>query len=233
MSEQVENLESEATDVVDLWESSEAEALADFGEDEAVMDDEPVAEESVDEVVPDDPVGDEPEVEAVEDDPVDEGIVDEPIAAQPWDGNPATLPDELKQTHAAMVQGMNKKFTELADMRKEYEAKLEALNAPQDAEPQGPPALPTDPNVSAEDWNAAQDARQKWFAQEAVREQAEAQGKIAADEQAVAQVEVDVKDRIERLTQDPDFTEEIANGMAQVMAPFAVLASKYVCESTS
>ena len=216
MSEQVESLESEATDVVDPWESSEAEALEDFGGEEAVTEDESVADESAGEdAVTDDPVEGEPDVEAVEETPVEEGTVAEPIAATPWDGDPATLPDELKQTHQAMVQGMNKKFTELADVRKEYETKLEALNAPQDVEPEGPPPLPSG-DVSAEDWNNAQDARQRWFAKDELRQEREAQGKITAEQDAVTQSQSDAQARFDSLGKADGFTDEIAMAMAQV-----------------
>lgn len=216
MSEQKETPGTEAVESVDPWAASEAEALEDFGGDEVVIEEETEAEESGEEFVSDESDEEPAEVEATEEPSDDEDNVEEPQATQPWDGRPETLPEELKPTHQAMVQGMNKKFMELAEIRKEYEAKLEALSAPkEEAAPEGPPPLP-DESVSAEEWNKAVDARNRWFAREAVREEAEAKNKIVQEQQTVAQKEAEAKARFESLTSSPDFTDEIAQAMADV-----------------
>lgn len=65
---------------------------------------------------------------------------DEPAQPAPepvqWDGDPSTLPETLKPVHQQMVQGMNKKFREIAELRKQYEAKLEELAKHPQTEPQ-------------------------------------------------------------------------------------------------
>jgi len=219
MSDQMETPAAETTiEVVDVWESAETDALAEFGEAEAVTDDEAVVDEPVtDEVEAEEPIEATDEVEAVEDEPVEPVEEVEPLVAEPWNGDPATLPEELKGTHLNMVRGVNKKLMEVAELRKDYEAKLEAINAPkEEAVPDGPPELPAGDNVSTEEWNKAVDERQRWFAKDAAREERESQGKLTAEQDAVTQSHADAQARFESLQKAEGFTDEVAQGMAEV-----------------
>ena len=117
----------------DRFAAAEEQALSgwtDDGDDavvETAAEDEPEAADDVD----DQPEAEDEGGEAVVEDSPEE---DQPAAAfdpAKWDGNMASLPESIKPTvdviYKEMERGLTKKFTEVAQLRKQLETKLAEL----------------------------------------------------------------------------------------------------------
>jgi len=138
----------------------------------------------------------EPEAESppqAEDDQADpEPPVEEEVAeSKPaWDGNPETLPEELKPTLSAMQKGFHAKMRAVdAELKRtqELSAKLTLkLSGEGQAEAEeGPPPLPTGDDITQEQWNAAVTKQNQWYGEQnrkALLEELKSSGQFAPAE---------------------------------------------------
>jgi uncharacterized protein YdcH (DUF465 family) len=207
----------------EMWEAAEEQALTESENEaeEGYEPPEPViiepgsddeSEEDAEELLAED--GDEqPEASMDAEEEPEETQKAETWTAEQWDGNPDSLPDDIKKVfepvHRVMERGMHKKFQELAALRKEYEDKLARL--PGDPAPapaaqsDAPPPVPT-AEMTQEEQNAAWDARDAYFARKAVEEQVKLSGPPEEVQEVVEmrRAEKRLNGMRERLGYDPD-----------------------------
>jgi len=176
---------------------------------------------------PVEPVGDEPEAdETVEAEPAEAEApeteeVDEPEteSEEPfeWDGNPETLPEPLQATHKEMVRGVNKKFQEVADLRRQAEETLalarQARPAQQSEADEGPPPFPTEDDTQ-EQYNAKWAAINEYNAKKAVEAAMAQNGGVMDPQLQELKAGIDARNRLDLIASQPGFTDEIAQHMA-------------------
>lgn len=208
----------------DRFAAAEEQALSgwtDDGDDaviEAAAEDEPEAADDVD----DQPEAEDEGDEAVEEDSPAE---DQPAAAAfdpaKWDGNMASLPESIKPTvdviYKEMERGLTKKFTEVAQLRKQLETKLAELQSdptPKAKQAEVVPPVPTadlPPETQEQMWNA----RDAYFARKAIEEQA---GHLPQADPRVQELlmERDVQKVVETVQAYEGWTPEVGQAMAQI-----------------
>ena len=208
----------------DRFAAAEEQALSgwtDDGDDaviEAAAEDEPeAAYESDDQPeAEDESEGD----EAIEEDSPAE---DQPAAAfdpAKWDGNMASLPESIKPTvdviYKEMERGLTKKFTEVAQLRKQLETKLAELQSdptPKAKQAEVVPPVPTadlPPEEQEQMWNE----RDAYFARKAIEEQ---KANATADPRVQELLmEREVQKVVETVQAYEGWTPEVGQAMAQI-----------------
>ena len=215
------NIETPLTEG-EKWEAAEEAAISE--ESEELVDEVESEVADVDEAEPEDDVeveaDDEDEDEAEDEEEQEEedppAEAKEPVA---WDGNPQTLPPELKPYVDNVVRGVNMKLQEVAQIRKELQAELERAKS----QAQGPkevaneqPPFPTDDD-SPEEYNRKWAAINKYNAEQAARavlaerEQSPDNSRL---QQAAAFAEA--QQRYIRLQSQPGYSDEIADKMVEI-----------------
>lgn len=207
----------------DRFAAAEEQALSgwtDDGDDavvETAAEDEPEAADDVD---------DQPEAEDEGDEAVEEDspVEDQPAAAfdpAKWDGNMASLPESIKPTvdviYKEMERGLTKKFTEVAQLRKQLETKLAELQSdptPKAKQAEVVPPVPTadlPPETQEQMWNA----RDAYFARKAIEEQA---GHLPTADPRVQELlmEREVQKVVETVQAYEGWTPEVGQAMAQI-----------------
>ena len=162
----------------EVEEESEQEPEEDAVEEDGETDEGTSDEEDEDDAEADDEVEEEESAEETQ----------EPVQ---WDGNPDTLPEQLKPAYTNMVRGYGMKMEEVAALRKELQAAIEAAKSGPAQGPQedGPPPAPTfDDNE--ETFNAKQAALTQWHVRKAIEAEREKTGagvdRVAALERKMA-----------------------------------------------
>lgn len=216
----------------DVWSEAEEAAVS----EEEPAEDEPkeeVVEEPEAEEAEAQPEDDQPTEEAAEageeeeETPEDPGVlaalaeaVESGWNADEWDGNYQGLPDPVKQVlnpvYKNMERGLHMKFQEVADLKKEYVGKLEGLQKPPQEEQQAKePPLPTD-DMSAEEYNRAFEARQKWLFEQVLNDKVQRGELASGDVTAALETQQVQAERVNAVTSQPDYNDDIGMVMAKI-----------------
>jgi len=164
------------------------------------------------------------EVPADEEEPEDEET-EEPAAKsdEDWDGRIESIPEEYRpyvlRKHKDMERGFHAKMRQVAELQKEYEAKLEKVAAPPPAPEAGPPPMPGD-NASPEEWNRAWEARMQYEVDKKVQQQiSEKLDNVfpKLDEQTAKMQQYEARERYNRLTQKEGFSPEVEQRMTELV----------------
>ena len=208
----------------DRFAAAEEQALSGWTDDgdDAVI--ETAAEDDASEVADDE---DQPEVEdaSKNDEAVDETspVEDRPKAgfdAEKWDGNMSSLPESIKPTvdviYKEMERGLTKKFTEVAQLRKQLETRLLELQSdptPKAKQAEVVPPVPTadlPPETQEQMWNE----RDAYFARKAFEEQ---RGSAPADPRVQEfLMEREVQKVIETVQAYEGWTPDVGQAMAKI-----------------
>lgn len=206
----------------DRFAAAEEQALSgwtDDGDDavvETAAEDEPEAADDVD----DQPEAEDEGDEAVEENSPEEDQPAEAFDPAKWDGNMASLPESIKPTvdviYKEMERGLTKKFTEVAQLRKQLETKLAELQSdptPKAKQAEVVPPVPTadlPPEEQEQMWNK----RDAYFARKAIEEQ-----KASAPADPRVQellMEREVQKVVETVQAYEGWTPEVGQAMAQI-----------------
>jgi len=217
-----EALDAAADEAVSEFEAQESE------DDEVVEDDAAADEGDEDALEAADEQSDGDESETDDEEPADSDVAES--AEFEWDGNPQTVPENLKpyyeKVYDTMRKGvdvwMSKKAQEWNSQRQQYEARLHeletsALEGKRAAlEPKLPPV--PGPDASQEQIDAYYDARSKLAAFQQFKELQEAGllPKQAAQQVPVVPDQAAVDRRVQLIQSQPGFSEEIAVAMVEV-----------------
>lgn len=211
----------------DKFAAAEEQALGSVTDDSADAVVEQATEDASEEAVE---VEEQPESEDVSDEPeaADESTPVEDQSAKPafdptsWDGNMSSLPEEIRPTidviYKEMERGLTKKFTEVAQLRKQLETKLAELQSdqtPKAKQVEVVPPVPTadlPPEVQERMWNE----RDAYFARKAIEEQA---GKLIPQNDPKVQellMEREVQKVVSTVQSYEGWSPEVGAAMAQI-----------------
>lgn len=243
----VKSVEAEAVDAIN---AAADEAVAEFEAQSEVGDeveDDAVVDEDNEEVLEDaDEQSDADEAESDDEEPAQDDEVAKPDDFE-WDGNPDTVPDELKpyfkKTYDTMRKGvdvwMSKKASEWDAKRKQYEARLTELETSRLVEQQkaSAPKPPVRPGENATEAEVEKywDDKAKYAAYEQYRgliESGAIPDPVAARQSALHAQQQEMATRIERaVTAQPGYTDVLGEKMIEVAQSHPFWASQVLDEN--
>lgn len=155
-----------------------------------------------------------------EDEPAEEETTE--FDPQNWDGNWDSLPADVKTyvdpVRKIMERGMHQKFQELAQLRKEYEGKLEGLKGKPSDDGQSDDGLPPRPGVDAtiDEWVAYSHKLADATAEKRVKEVMQ-QIEPKLNQLTQTQEQTEITRRCEGIEKRNDYTPEIGARMAELV----------------